>query len=80
MNSGFSMFILDIEPFFQEAVRGPDAVALMRSIGHQQIKPASGAGQSITSEFTKTGQSRRGLRPRVRQPHSARFGGTASSR
>jgi hypothetical protein len=45
------MFILDIEPFFHEAVRGPDGVALMRSIGHQQIKPASGAGQSITSPF-----------------------------
>jgi hypothetical protein len=32
------MFILDIEPFFHRAVRGPETVALMRSIGHQQIK------------------------------------------
>lgn len=32
------MFILDIEPFFHQAVRGPDTVALMRSICHQQIK------------------------------------------
>jgi hypothetical protein len=38
MNSGFSIFILDIEPFFHEVVRGPDTVALMRSIGHRQIK------------------------------------------
>ena len=38
MNSGFSMFILDIEPFFHRAVRGPETVALMGSIGHQQIK------------------------------------------
>src|ERR1700733_4338644 len=38
MNSGFSIFILDIEPFFHQVVRGPDTVALMRSIGHQRIK------------------------------------------
>jgi hypothetical protein len=44
------MFILDIEPFFHQAVRGPDTVALMRSIGLQQIKQASGAGHSLTSD------------------------------
>jgi hypothetical protein len=46
------MFILDIEPFFHQTVRAPDAVALMRSFGHRQIKPTSGEGQSI-SEFTQ---------------------------
>ena len=49
------MFILDIEPFFHQAVRGPDTVAMTRSIGHQQIKQASGEGQSLTSEFTNQG-------------------------
>jgi hypothetical protein len=32
------MFILDIEPFFHRAARGPETVALMRSIGHRRIK------------------------------------------
>jgi hypothetical protein len=49
------MFILDIERFFHEAVREAEAVALMRSIGHQQFSRASEARQSITSEFTKDG-------------------------
>jgi hypothetical protein len=48
------MFILDIEPFFHQAVRGPDAVALMRRIGHQQIKAGLRAGQSLTFEFWAT--------------------------
>ncbi len=45
------MFTFGIEPFFHQAVREPDTVAPMRSVGHQQIKQASGAGQSLTARL-----------------------------
>ena len=68
------MFILDIEPFFHQAVREADTVALMCTIGHQQIKQASRAGQSTTSEFTQRKRPRLRRAPALTPPLVARSG------